>query len=166
MRRRTLFGLWRQLYVDEYDPTALLSTLPTKFNIADVCVDKWVSQGRGDRPAIYLANRAMSYRELQTRVYRLASGLRELGLKKGDRFLIRLPDSLLFYVAFLAGLRIGAVAIPTSQLLGYRELKHILGAASVKLVITSDEAADPVRALRAESPELRGGSMQPDSESV
>lgn len=133
-----------------------LPELPAHFNIATACVDKWVESGHGGAPAVRLVNRTISYQELQERVNRLGNGLEELGLDRGERYLIRLSGGIPFYTSFLAGLKIGSVAIPTPQLLRKRELKHIIAEADVKLVITSEDLAEPVRALRAEFPDLKG----------
>jgi acyl-coenzyme A synthetase/AMP-(fatty) acid ligase len=127
-----------------------LPQLPSKFNITAACVDKWVESGRGQAPAVRLENRSISFSELQESINRLGNGLRGLDLGEGDRFLIRLAGGLLFYVSFLAGLKIGAVPIPTPQLLGKRELAHIIRTANVKLVITADELAEPIRTLSNE----------------
>lgn len=129
--------------------------LPARFNISTACVDRWVDEGQGGRTAVHLGDRRISYGDLQTQVNRLGNGLKSLGLSRGDRFLIRLPGAVEFYVAFLAGLKIGAVAIPTPELLRERELRHIMTVADVRIVITSDHLAGPVRALREEIPSLR-----------
>lgn len=129
--------------------------LPETFNIATACVDRRVAEGEGGNTAIHFGDRKVSYRDLQTQVDRLGNGLKSLGLKRGDRFLIRLAGAVEFHVAFLAGLKIGAVAIPTPELLRERELRHIMTVAQVRIVITSDRLAGPVRALRDEIPSLR-----------
>ena len=127
-----------------------LPPLPDRFNIAAACVDRWADAGHGERPAIRSEAQVLTYRGLQQTVDRLGSGLRSLGLGKGDRFLIRLPGGVPFYASFLAGLKIGAVAIPTPELLRERELRHIVNVAEVQLAITSDALAEPIRALREE----------------
>jgi len=133
----------------------VLPELPAHFNITASCVDRWVEDGHGNAPAVRLEKATISYQELQERVNRLGNGLRELGLGRGDHYLIRLPGGLPFYTAFLAGLKFGAVAIPTPQLLRARELKHILTVADVKLVITSEELAEPIRTLREKVSDLK-----------
>ncbi len=134
--------------------TPSLADLPRLFNIATACCDDWVSQGDGERPAIHHEGGYLSFRDLQRLVNRLGSGLRSLGLGPGDRFLIRLPAIPEFYAAFLAGLKIGAVAVPTPQLLREKELSHIVKVASVKAAITREDLAGPIRTIRADAPDL------------
>lgn len=129
--------------------------LPASFNIAAACVDRLVEDGEGDRTAILFGDQSISYQDLQGQVDRLGNGLKSLGLERGDRFLIRLAGAVEFYVAFLAGLKIGAVAIPTPELLRERELRHIMTVSDVRVVITSDRLAGPIRALRDDISSLR-----------
>ena len=134
--------------------SSTLPHLPDFFNIAVACCDRWVEEGHGDRPAIHHGDEVLSYRDLQTRVNRLAGGLGSLGLGPGERYLIRLPSIPEFYAAFLAGLKIGAVAIPTPQQLREKELRHILTVAKVTVVITEETLAEPIRSIREEVPTL------------
>lgn len=127
-----------------------LPQLPSQFNITTACVDKWVERGHGQAPAIRLENRFISFSELQESINRLGNGLTDLHVGRRDRILIRLPGDPLFYVSFLAAIKIGAVPIPTPQLLGKRELAQIIEMANVKLVITADELAEPIRTLSNE----------------
>ncbi|HVR80212.1 MAG TPA: acyl-CoA synthetase [Acidimicrobiia bacterium] len=132
-----------------------LPELPSHFNIAVACVDRWVDEGHGDEPAIRTEDRVLTYDDVKELVDRLGNGFKALGLGRGDRFLIRLSGGIHFYAAFLAGLKIGAVAIPTPELLRERELRHIATVAKVRLVVTSDQLAGPIRALRGELADLR-----------
>ena len=131
-----------------------LPDLPDHFNIAVACCDRWVEAGHGDRPAIHHAGEVLTFSDLQDRVDRLAEGLQSLGLGAGQRYLIRLPSIPEFHAAFLAGLKIGAVAIPTPQQLREKELRHILTVAQVTVVITEDTLAGPIRSIRREVPTL------------
>jgi acetyl-CoA synthetase len=135
-------------------PTSLRDQLPDLFNIATACCDRWVEAGHGQRPAVHHDQGTLSCQDLQLLVNRLGNGLQSLGLRPGDRFLIRLPAVPEFYAAFLAGLKIGAVAIPTPQLLRERELRHIMTIGDVRVAITTEDLAGPIRSIRHEIPRL------------
>ncbi len=91
-----------------------------------------VSDAEGDFAEI-------SYAELFARAERAAAGLAARGLGRGDRVGFFLGNRLEFVVAYLAVLRLGAIAVPIN--LAYRklELAHILGDAEPRLVITERE---------------------------
>jgi len=93
--------------------------------------------------AILFEGREIKYRQLKTLVDRLASGLKSLGIRKGDRVCLFLPNCIEFILSDWAVLKVGAVIVPTSilrrviicsetqlgKVLGIRdqeELEHIL----------------------------------------
>jgi long-chain acyl-CoA synthetase len=73
-----------------------------------------------------LIDGAMTYGELSTLADRFASGLQSLGVRKGDRVAIMLPNCPQFVIAFYGALRAGAVVVPTNPLYTAEELRHQL----------------------------------------
>src|SRR5271165_3063057 len=86
-----------------------------KLNVCENCVDRHVAAGHGDQIAILWEGdepghtRAISYRQLQREVCRLANVLRNYGLQKGDRVAIYLPMIPEAAFAMLACCRLGIV---------------------------------------------------------
>ncbi|NVM57816.1 MAG: AMP-binding protein, partial [Desulfobacterales bacterium] len=62
--------------------------------------------------ALHFDAESITYRELNLRANRVANGLRGLGVVKGDRVAIMLPNIPEFVYAFLGTLKLGAVAVP------------------------------------------------------
>jgi acyl-coenzyme A synthetase/AMP-(fatty) acid ligase len=58
----------------------------------------------------------MTYRQLNANVNRLGNALRALGVRKGDRVAIYMPNSPQFVIAFDPVLKIGAIAVPVNPL--------------------------------------------------
>jgi acyl-CoA synthetase (AMP-forming)/AMP-acid ligase II len=56
----------------------------------------------------------VSYRELWDRAARVAGGLRDLGIRPGDRVAVRLPNSVDWLLAFVGGLMAGAIVVPVN----------------------------------------------------
>lgn len=83
----------------------------------------------------------VSYQELDLASFRLAAGLRSLGLEPGDRVAIKLSQSVDMAVAVLAVLRSGAIVVPVSNVLGRDGVLHRLGDSDPRLIIAggSDE---------------------------
>ena len=96
---------WNEPYAKWFGDGAL--------NASANCLDRHVAAGKGDRVAFYFEGepgdrRAVTYRELLADVCRFANGLRELGIRKGDRVAIYMPMIAELPVAMLACARIGA----------------------------------------------------------
>jgi acetyl-CoA synthetase len=87
-------------------------------NMSYNCLDRQIEQGRGDKTAIIWEGepissgspeiRRLTFRQLKEDVCRFANGLKKLGVKKGDRVTIYMPQVPEAAVAMLACARIGA----------------------------------------------------------
>jgi long-chain acyl-CoA synthetase len=92
----------------------------------------------GDRPAIRFLNRSMTYRELDREVDRFAAALASLGVAKGDRVAIHLPNLPQTVISFYGTLRLGAVAVMTNPLYVEREIAHQWNDAGCRVAVTTD----------------------------
>jgi acetyl-CoA synthetase len=81
----------------------------------------------------------VTYRELYTRVCKLANGLRSLGVKKGDRVLIYMPMSIEGVVAMQACARIGATHSVVFGGFSAKSVQERIVDAGATIVITADE---------------------------
>ena len=83
-------------------------------------LDKWAKKYQ-DRTAIVDADGEMTYMELQEKSEKAAWALLEMGIKKGDRILVQLPNRISFAIALFASAYIGA--IPILALPAYRQIE-------------------------------------------
>ena len=95
--------------------------VPARFNIGVAVCD--AHAGRGERQALYLENavgarRSVSFDELKERSDQLANALLDLGVERGDRVGIVLPQRLETVLAHIAIYKTGAVALPLAILFG------------------------------------------------
>lgn len=109
---------------------------PARFNCATELLDRAVENGHRDRPAIWSdvdgKPHATTYGELVAMVNRSAHVLiDDMGLRPGNRVLLRGPNTLQMAVAFLAALKAGLVVVPTMPLLRAKELKQIIDKAQI-----------------------------------
>lgn len=74
------------------------------------------------------------YRDLNTAVLATAGGLRALGLKTGNRILLRIGNTADFPILFLGAIAMGAVPVPTSSMLTEPEVRHIIAELAPALV--------------------------------
>ncbi|MBI4899086.1 MAG: AMP-binding protein [Actinobacteria bacterium] len=105
-----------------------------------------------DSVATEFFGRTTTYAELGDQISRAAEGLRRLGVQKGDRVAIVLPNSPQHVVAFYAVLRLGAVVVEHNPLYPERELRHIFEDHAARVAICWDVAVPKLKAMPADVP--------------
>ena len=75
-------------------------------------VDRHVTEGRGDLPALRLRDRTVTFSELQSQVNSAGNALCAHGVMPEQRVAILLPDGPEFVAAFIGAMKIGAVPVP------------------------------------------------------
>jgi len=102
-----------------------------------------------DNPAIIYFGRPFTYRELDELVDRFTTALQDLGVKKGDRVGIFMPNIPQFVIVFYGALRAGAVCVACSPLYKARELEHQLNDAGVETLVAMDTLYPIVQEIKA-----------------
>ncbi|CAG4897227.1 AMP-binding protein [Paraburkholderia gardini] len=123
---------------------------PARFNCATELLDRGVEAGYRERPAIWSEvdgrPQATTYGELLALVNRSARVLVEdMGLRPGNRLLLRGPNTLQMAVAFLAALKAGLVVVPTMPLLRAKELKQIIDKAKIGAALCDTRLFDELK---------------------
>ncbi|WP_144797640.1 long-chain-fatty-acid--CoA ligase [Microbacterium paludicola] len=98
----------------------------------------------GGRPALEFFGAVTTYRQLGEQVDRAAEGLRRLGVQKGDRVALVLPNCPQHVVAFYAVLRLGAIVVEHNPLYTARELRHQFEDHGARFAIVWDKTVDTV----------------------
>lgn len=93
-------------------------------------------------------NAKRSYASLMKDAKRFSAGLRALGVKKGDRVAIDLPNCPQFLIAFFGALRIGAIVVPCNPLYTPPELRHQLADAGAETIVVLSRVYPVVKAAR------------------
>jgi long-chain acyl-CoA synthetase len=94
-----------------------------------------------DAPATQFLGAALTYGEVKRRTDRLARALVRLGVSKGDRVGVMLPNCPQYIFAAFAVLRLGAVVVNINPIYTARELETVLGDSTPKVAITLDQLA-------------------------
>jgi len=128
---------------------SLRISVPEKMNMAWYTCDRWVEEGKGDRAALLFDDRKISWKELQAEVNRIGNGLMEIGVGKGNRVLLRTPNTPTLYASIIACMKIGAVPIPSSTLFRVKELEYILNNSRAVAAIADSEVVEPLDEARA-----------------
>ena len=91
-----------------------------------------------ERNALIFGGMEMTYRELDGLSDRFANALADMGVKKGDRVGLHLPNCAQFAIAYFGLLKAGAIFVPLSPLLADRELSFELNDAGVETFVGLD----------------------------
>ena len=134
------------------------SVIPPEFNLGAALTHEQVEAGRGGKVAILWENaarasRSLSYSELDAVTSRLASSLGRLGVKRGDRVFLRLPNIPEFYVAALAVAKLGGVFVPSSTQFRASEVAYRLKDSGAVAAITTSGLVDVIDEAAASCPE-------------
>ncbi len=87
-------------------------------------------------PAMIFKGARLAYGEFDRLVNQFAAGLQELGVKKGDRVAIQLPNCPQFPIAYYAVLRIGGIVVPCNPLYQEHEMTHQLNDSGARVIVT------------------------------
>jgi long-chain acyl-CoA synthetase len=93
----------------------------------------------------------MTYGQLRDASLRFATALYQLGVRKGDRVAIMLPNCPQFPVVFFGLLRLGAVAVNTNPLYVAREMKEQFNDAGAETVVLLNTFFPRLREIRGET---------------
>ncbi|MDP1902137.1 MAG: AMP-binding protein [Rubrivivax sp.] len=135
--------------------------VPEHFNIAEVCCRRWARRRAwARRVAIaweHEDGRAgqLSYGELQAQADRLSHALVRLGVQRGDRVAICMPQRPETAVAHIACYQLGAVAMPLSMLFGPDALAYRLQHSAAVVAIADESSITHLRTARPDCPALR-----------
>ena len=133
--------------------------VPEFFNIAEVCCARWAR----DTPAAVAIRyehedgRAaqFTYADLQANANRLAHALKRLGVRRGERVAVVMPQRFETAVANMAIFQLGAVAMPLSMLFGPDALEYRLQHSEAVLAIVDESAVANLRSARPQCPTVR-----------
>lgn len=107
------------------------------------------------RPALYFDGNAISYAEVDEASSKVANGLKSLGIRKGDRVAIMLPNIPEFVYALFGIQKLGAVAVPFNTLYKGREIIHILNDSGAVAIVALTNFASLLNEVRGDCPNLR-----------
>jgi long-chain acyl-CoA synthetase len=96
--------------------------------------------------------KSLTYEALHSAVNSLGNALRSLGIQKGDKVAIMLPNCPEFVISYFAVQKIGAVAVTINILSTSYELRHLIGNSDAKCLITETPLAKRYEEIRDDIP--------------
>lgn len=122
-------------------------------------LERWAKE-RPDREAIVYGDRRVTYAAYDREVNRVACGLLALGVRRGDKVGLYIPNHPEFVFGYLACAKVGAAAVPVSWRFAPAEVRYILGHSDASVVLAEPSFMDSdflakINAVRDELPALR-----------
>jgi len=142
--------------------------LPEHFNVASHFLDAPAAL-HSERTAIAGEPREVTYGELAALANRAGNALGALGVSRGDRILIVLPDSAEFVAAFFSVAKIGAVAVPVNPFARSSDYIHYLENSQPSVAIVHSESLAeflPASSVRPQIPIIVAGENKIDLHDV
>jgi len=136
-------------------------SVPDRFNMADACSRRWAADPVRRRGVAVVAtapdrpDQSHTYAQLQAEANRLSHALQRLGVQRGDRVAIVMPQRFETAVAYMAVLQMGAVGMPLSQLFGPEALAFRLQDSQAVVAIGDTSTVAALCEVRGQCPALR-----------
>ena len=137
---------WLKNYEDGVPPSLEYPKVPLTRFLQDS------AEAFPQNPAMIFAGRKFTYRELAEKVNSLAGALTALGVGKGERVGLLLPNSPPFIIGYYAILKAGGIVVSLNPLAVGRELLHFLKHAGVRTLIVAEPLLPRIAEIAGQSP--------------
>jgi acetyl-CoA synthetase len=133
-------------------------SVPQRYNIAQACCGQWAADR--SRFALYWedesgASAAYSFWDIQLAANRLSNALAALGVQRGDRVALILPQRPETAIAYLAIFQLGAIALPLSHLFGPDAIEYRMNHAEASVALVEPSTIANLWAVKDRLPTLR-----------
>jgi len=123
-------------WLSQYPPE-----IPATLNLQEATVQNYLKQTAEKFPektAIHFMGKELTYKQVYNYAKKLAAYLQSLGIEKGDRVAIMLPNTPQSIISYYAILMAGGIVVQTNPLYMERELKYQMKDSGAKAIITLD----------------------------
>src|SRR3989441_7560639 len=138
----------------------------TKFTYREITLQdrlREVAREVGDKPALLMGDRSVTFREIDQLSDQLAVALAKRGVRPGDRVTVFMPNSIEFVIAFYGTLKIGGVVNPINAQSKEREVRFQVDDAGATAVLYHAALAPVVDAVRSELKSVRAFAVTGDA---
>jgi benzoate-CoA ligase family protein len=136
------------------DPAAAIKAIPGDYNFAADVLERSLKAGRANKPAYIDPCGTWTYGQLADRVDRFGHVLRTLGMRREERILICLLDTIDWPTAFLGTIKAGMIAIPVNTLMTEDDYRFMLADSRARMLVVSETLYPKFANLIKASPDL------------
>ena len=133
--------------------------IPADFNIGRAVADDWAAKFPERVCLQHFSpdgqHLSMTYGELSAQSSALADALTELGVIRGDRVALLMPQCFETVIAHVAIYKMGAIALPLALLFGEEALEYRLRDAGARVIVTNSFGLQRLKAIKARLPALQ-----------
>lgn len=122
-------------------PSAGTAPLPTQVNIADAFLSDRIAEGRGNRIALRLSDRTLTYSDVEALAAGYAAALADAGVRREERVVLVARDGADFVGALFGTLKLGAVAVMVNPDLDPARIADILTLARPGAVVSGHDVS-------------------------
>ncbi len=137
---------WQKLYHEKI-PAKI--DIPEDKSLADLYFNSVKEAGK--LPFLHFEGKTTTYDESAKIVKKLASSLSELGIKKGDRVALLMPNCPQYVLSYISVLSLGGVIVALSSLASSKEILFQLTDSGAKLLITLDMFLDRIHPIQSKT---------------
>jgi benzoate-CoA ligase family protein len=124
--------------VPDVDARAAIESIPRSYNFAADILERNLKAGRAGKP-VYIDPRGnWTYAQLADRVNRFAAVLRKLEIRREERILLALLDTIDWPTAFLGAIKAGVIPIPVNTLMTEEDYRFMLADSRARLLVVSE----------------------------
>ncbi|MBI5604237.1 MAG: long-chain-fatty-acid--CoA ligase [Deltaproteobacteria bacterium] len=109
---------------------------------------------RPEKTAVLFGVKGYTYAHLNEEANRMANALISLGVQKGDRVAMWLPNCPEFITTFFGIIKTGAVVVPLNILFKAREIEYLLSNSGSKVLVTTTSCLDILQEIKDHLPDL------------
>src|SRR4051812_28503194 len=128
--------------------------MPRKLNYPSTTLGRLLDQTAdrfSESSALFYNDRRWTYAELLAQVNRMAGGLASLGVRRGDRVVMALPNCPEFVISFFAIQKLGATVVNVGPLMGKDDLQAVFSMTTPRVAIGLDLLAPTLHAASKNS---------------
>src|SRR5689334_10358440 len=117
------------------DASPALAEIPRDYNFGADILDRNLAAGRANKAAFIDQRGSWTYGGLADRVDRFGAALRAKGIRREERILICLLDTIDWPTAFLGALKAGVVAVPANTLMTEADYAFLLADSRARMLV-------------------------------
>src|SRR5712692_2254970 len=136
------------------DARAAIEAIPRVYNFAADIIERNLVAGRAKKPAYIDPRGTWTYGQLAERVDRFGRVLRSFGIRREERILLALLDTIDWPTAFLGAIKAGIVPIPVNTLMTEDDYRFMLADSRAKVLVVSEALFPKFANLIGSSPDL------------